>query len=235
MTIIYEDYESNINGRPINNKGRLIKTNSKGQIIFKSNGKPALNNNNNPLPIRIPQDSSKNIKKHEKTMYSYRILKIENKNGSMIEKYVKVNKDGKNMKDGENYIYLHKQTGEPISANGKKYLVNTYTGELARRSKEGERKLGNYVLNNNNNIVLKKKLSNPSSYPSLGMMRVVPVSPLGGFVQNRKKNANIYKPEIVNTSKGSFFNYTGNIPKSNQVPTRFGPVITQPKRPGLKI
>ena len=229
MSIIYEEYESNSKGRPINNKGRLIKTNSKRQIIFKSNGKPALNNNNNQLPIRIPQDSSKNIKKHEKTMYSYRILKIENKNGSIIEKYVKVNKDGKNMKDGENYIYLHKETGEPISANGKKYLVNTYTGELVRRSQEGERMLGNYVFNNiNNNIILNKKLSNPQ----LDIMRVVPDSPLGGFVQNRKKIE--YNPKIANASNGTFFNYTGPIPKSNQVPTRFGPVITQ-KKPGFRI
>jgi hypothetical protein len=47
MPIIYKDYESNKNGRPINNKGRIIKTNNNGQIIFNDKGKPVLNNDNN--------------------------------------------------------------------------------------------------------------------------------------------------------------------------------------------
>jgi len=171
MSIIYEGYESNNKGRPINNKGRIIKTNNKRQIIFNDNGNPVLNNNNNfQLPKRTTQDLSKNIKHHKKTMYSYRIIKIKNKNGTMIEKYVKVNKDGKNMKDGEKYIYLHKETSEPISGNGKKYKVNKLTKELVKTS-------NGYILENNeeiNNILPKKmaSLSITQQSPPPGMMRV---------------------------------------------------------------
>lgn len=112
MPIIYDGYESNSKGRPINNKGRIIKTNKNGQLIFNANGTPVLNNDNNfQLPKRISQYSSQNIKQHESSKHQYRIIKIENKNGAIIEKYVKVGKDGRNIKDGEKYIYLHKETG----------------------------------------------------------------------------------------------------------------------------
>ena len=104
MSIIYEGYESNNKGRPINNKGRLIKTNSKKQIIFNSNSNPVLNNDNNSLPKRISQHSSENIKKHEKTMHSYRILKIENKNGSIIVYMLLI---FQSLKSKENYHFVY--------------------------------------------------------------------------------------------------------------------------------
>jgi hypothetical protein len=234
MSIIYEDYESNIKGRPITNQGKIIKTNNTGQIIFNRNGNPVLNNKNNfQLPKRISQDSTKNIKQHDKSMHLYRIIKIENKNGNIIEKYVKVSKDGKNMKDGEKYIYLHKETGEPISSNGKKYEVNTLTGELIKTS-------NGYIFKNNkesNSNSLPKRMASlsiiPEQLPPPGMMRVRKGIPPGGFKKNRKNIPEQYIPKQTISTSGSFFNYKRNAPKSNQVPTVFGPGIT-PKKPGFK-
>jgi hypothetical protein len=159
MTIIYEGYESNHKGRPINSQGKIIKTNNKGQIIFNSKGTPVLNNNNNNFksPKRISQDSSKNIKQHEKTNFLYKI-KITNKNGVINEKFLFVNKDGKNIMDRNNKIYLNKETGEPISGNGKKkYLFNKINGKISIIA------TGYNFINNSNNsfnkiALLPKKL-----------------------------------------------------------------------------
>jgi hypothetical protein len=86
MSIIYEDYESNIKGRPITNQGKIIKTNNTGQIIFNRNRNPVLNNENNfQLPKRISQDSSKNIKQHEKSMHLYRIIKMAQQLKNMLK------------------------------------------------------------------------------------------------------------------------------------------------------
>jgi hypothetical protein len=235
MTIIYEGYETNKNGRPINSQGKIIKTNNKGQIIFNQKGNPVLRNSNNfQLPKRIPQDSSKNIKQHEKTNYSYRIIKIENKNGAIIEKYVKVGKDGRNIKDGEKYIYLHKETGEPISGNGKKYKVNKLTKELLKTKNSN-----GYILENNEEInnFLPKRMASlsiiPQQTPPPGMMRVSQGIPPGGFKGSIIKNQPQYIPQQTTSTSGSFFNYKENAQKSNQVPTVFGPSIT-PKKTGFR-
>lgn len=218
MSIIYEDYESNIKGRPITNQGKIIKTNNTGQIIFNRNGNPVLNNENNfQLPKRISQDSTKNIKQHDKSMHLYRIIKIENKNGNIIEKYVKVSKDGKNMKDGEKYIYLHKETGEPISSNGKKYEVNTLTGELIKTS-------NGYIIKRMSSLSII-----PEQLPPPGMMRVSKGIPPGGFKKNRKNIPTQYIPKQTTSTSGSFFNYKGPAISSNQVPTVFGPGIIPKK------
>lgn len=135
LSIIPEGYE-------LNNKGRLI--NASGKIVNK-NGKSVNNNENNfQLPKRIKQ----NIFQHPKSEYSYIIIQNTNKNGSVIEKFVKVNKEQKPMKDGENYIYLNKNTGEAISGNGRKYVVNKLTKELAINSN------GYIIENSSNNIFL---------------------------------------------------------------------------------
>ena len=59
MAVVYEGYESNNNGRPINSNSRIIKTTNNGQIIFNPIGTPVLNNNNFQLPKRIRQDPIK--------------------------------------------------------------------------------------------------------------------------------------------------------------------------------
>lgn len=234
-SIIYEKYESNYKGRPITNQGKIIKTNKNGQIIFNGNGNPVLNkeNNNFQLPKRISQDSSKNIKQHKNSMHLYRIIKIENKNGTIIEKYVKVNKDGKNIKDGEKYIYLHKETGEPISSNGRKYEVNTLTGELIKTS-------NGYIFKNNkenNSNFLPKRMASlsiiPEQLPPPGMMRVSKGIPPGGFRKNRKNIPEQYIPKPTTSTSDSFFNNKGPSLPSSQVPTVFGPVIT-PKKSGFR-
>ena len=93
------------------------------------------------------------------------------------------------MKNGDNYIYLNKTTGEAITGNGKKYAVNALSRELVI-TRNG------YILENNNN--------------------------------------NISFPKKVTPTSGSFFYHKGNAPKSNQVPTVFGPLPTQ-KKPGFKV
>jgi hypothetical protein len=144
MTIIYEDYESNKNGRPINNKGRIIKTNNKRQIIFNKNGNPVLNNDNNfQLPKRISQDSSKNIKQHPKSGHFYSTITYKNSNG-ITEKFVYVSKNGIQIKDKDKDIYLNKITGDIISGNGKKYVLDPVTKTL-RKNRNG------YIFEDNSN------------------------------------------------------------------------------------
>ena len=136
MSTIYEDYESNNTGRPVTSNGQLIKTNNNRRIIYNPNRTPVLYRNNNLKLLNInPSDSSKNIKQHESSKHQYRIIGTKNKNGGIIYKFVLVNKDGQNIMDGENYIYLNKNTGEPISGNGNKYKYNSSSGKFVKIDK----------------------------------------------------------------------------------------------------
>ena len=132
-------YESNSTGRPVTSNGKIIKTNNNRRIIYNNpNGTHALYRNNNLKLLNInPSDSSKNIKQHESSKHQYRIIGITNKNGGIIDKFVLVNKDGQNIMDGENYIYLNKNTGEPISGNGNKYKYNSSSGKFVKIDKLG--------------------------------------------------------------------------------------------------
>jgi len=186
FSIIPEDFELNNKGRPVNASGKILQINNTGQVVYEK-GNPVYNeNNNDQLPKRIRKNI--NILQHPQSGYSYTIIKNKNKNGIEIEKFVKLNKEQKPMKNGDNYIYLSKETGEAITGNGKKYAVNALSGQLVRNR-------NGYILKNNNNI----------SFPQ----KVTPIP-------------------------GSFFYHKGNAPKSNQVPTVFGPLPTQ-KKPGFKV
>ena len=186
LSIIPEYFELNNKGRPVNASGKILKINNTGGVVYK-NGNPVYNNNIDQLPKRIRKNI--NILQHQNSEHSYIIIKNKNKNGIEIEKFVKVNKQQVPIKDGDNYIYLNKITGEAITGNGIKYAVNKLTGELSI-NKNG------YILENNNN--------------------------------------NISFPQKVTPTSGSFFYHKGNAPKSNQVPTVFGPLPTQ-KKPGFKV
>lgn len=134
--IIPEEFELNKNGRPVNKYGKRVNINySTGLVIT-----------NNQIPQKIKRKN--NIFEHPQSQYSYIIIKNTNKNGKEIERYVKLNKEKKPMKDGDNYIYLHKETGMPITGNGKKYKVNSLSKELYK-TKNG------YIKeeSNNSNII----------------------------------------------------------------------------------
>lgn len=151
FSIIPKDFELNKDGRPVNASGKILQINNTGGVVYK-NGNPVYNNNNiDQLPKRIRKNI--NILQHEKSGHSYIIIKNKNKNGIEIEKFVKLNKEQQPMKNGDNYIYLNKITGEAITGNGRKYTVNKLTGELSR-NKNG------YILeNNNNNISFPQKVT----------------------------------------------------------------------------
>jgi hypothetical protein len=133
------------------------------------------------------------------------------------------------MKDGEKFIYLHKETGEPINSNGKKYEVNTLTGELIKTSNR-------FIFKKNkesNSNFLPKRMTSLSIIPPPGMMRVSKGIPPGGFIKNIKNNTTQYIPKQTTSTSGSFFNYKGPAISSNQVPTVFGPGII-PKKTGFR-
>jgi hypothetical protein len=145
LPTIPEGYELSNKGRPVNKNGRILKTNITGQVVYK-NGKPMYENENN---FELPQRIKQNIKTHPKSEHSYMIIKNKNKNGIEIEKFVKVNKNGKIIEDRGKYIYINKETGEAITGNGKKYVVNKLTGELVKNR-------NGYILNSNLNTFPQK-------------------------------------------------------------------------------
>ena len=103
-SIIYE------NGKPIRRKISKIKVNLSGQYE-KSNGKNVILEEYSYLV----NNKGQAVFKHPKSEHSYIIIQNKNKNGEVIDKFVKVNKEKKPMKDGENFIYLNKKTGEAIN------------------------------------------------------------------------------------------------------------------------
>ena len=142
-SIIYE------NGKPIRRKISKIKINSSGQYE-KSNGKNVILEEYSYLV----NNKGQAVFKHPKSEYSYIIIQNKNKNGEVIDKFVKVNKEKKPMKDGENFIYLNKKTGEAINNNGKKYKLNI-NGQMYLTNK------GYIKINNNNNNSLPKRSQQP--------------------------------------------------------------------------
>ena len=62
LNIIHEGLETGKNGKPVNNKGRRIKTNTTNQIVYNSEGKLVYNNNNNNINNNniLPKKTPKN-------------------------------------------------------------------------------------------------------------------------------------------------------------------------------
>jgi hypothetical protein len=169
---IPEGFELNNKGIPVNSNGKRLKINNTGKVVYK-NGKPVYENENE-TNFQLPKRIKQTILQHSKSKHSYIIIK--NKNG--IEKFVKVNKEQIPMKDGDNYIYLNKETGIPITGNGKKYKVNSFTSELAKNR-------NGYILQESNNSnILPKRMNQPSTVPSPDMMRVKEQLHPGGFIGN---------------------------------------------------
>ena len=214
--IIPEDFELNKEGRPVNSNGKRLKINNTGKVVYK-NGKPVYENENeNETNFQLPKRIKQNILQHPKSKNSYIIIKNKNKNGIEIEKFVKVNKEQMPIKDGDNYIYLNKENGIAITGNGRKYVVNSLTSELSKNRN------GYIIEKSNNSNILPKRMNQPSTIPSPGMMRVEKQLPPGGFIGNRKPkpNSSVFVPKKSNNSSnfGSMFT-SGPAPKSNQVPT----------------
>ena len=173
----------------------------------------------------ITSEEDMKIYKHEKTGYNYIIKQISNKNGSIIEKFVKVNNEKKPMKNGNKFIYLNKNTGEAINGNGKKYVVNNASRNLFKGS-------NGYVLEQSSNsfsLPPRKKNTGPQPGPQPGpppgMMRINKGLPPGGFRSGKKPNKVQYGRMQFNAppEHGSFINYTGPRINSNQPNTIFGP------------
>lgn len=149
---------------------------------------------------------------------------------------MKVGKDGRNIKDGEKYIYLNKETGEPISGNGKKYKVNTLNGELIKNS-------NGYILENNEEInnILPKRMASlsiiPQQSPPPGMMKATQSLPPGGFIGNRLPISHVFVPKGSNnlSYSGSMFT-SGPAPPSKLVPTVNAKNVLQKKtfKPGFR-
>jgi len=96
---------------------------------------------------------------HEKSGYKYKIVELKQNNGN-VKKFVYVNKNGNPVMDKDNYIYLNKSTGDIITGNGKKYVVNKLTKQLARNS-------NGYIIEENNNSFsgLPRRIKNLSIAP----------------------------------------------------------------------
>ena len=217
LNTIYEGFEHNKNGNPINSNGKIIQRNKNGKIVYNNNGKPVLQENTvNPLPRRIIET----VLQHPKTGYYYIVRKIQNKSGSNTEKFLKVNKNKKMpIQNGNEFIYLNKNSGEPINKNGRKYFVNNLTNELVK-TKNG------YIKKeeSNSNLLLGKKKPQPtqSPQPPPGMMRLEKEHGPGGFKKNRPTPTYKFVTRTSTNSTRSFLN-SGPARKSNQVPTVFGP------------
>jgi len=165
---------------------------------------------------------------HEKSGYKYKIIDFKQNNGN-VKKFVYVNKNGNPVMDKVNYIYLNKSTGEIITGNGKKYVVNKLTKQLVK-TRNG------YIIkenNNNNNffglpprmtdLSIPPKNPQNSQLAPPGMIRVNQSSPQVGFIGNQKPNSHVFVPKGSNNPSytGSMFN-SGPAPPSTLVPTVLG-------------
>jgi hypothetical protein len=177
---------------------------------------------------------------HEKSGYKYKIIDFKQNNGN-VEKFVYVNKNGKPIKDKDNYIYLNKNTGDIITGNGKKYVVNRLTKQLAITPT-------GYKLeeNNNNSFELPRRMASLSIAPTnqqnsqqapAGMMRDIKGLPPGGFIGNRLPISHVFVPKGSNnlSYSGSMFT-SGPAPPSKLVPTVNAKNVLQKKtfKPGFR-
>ena len=110
-----------------------------GNFLLQKKQNSRQNNNNIILPRRM----IKTIQQHPKSGHFYSTITYKNSNG-ITEKFVYVSKNGIQIKDKDKDIYLNKITGDIISGNGKKYVLDPVTKTL-RKSSNG------YIFEANNN------------------------------------------------------------------------------------
>ncbi len=85
-------------------------------------------NYNNPLPPKI----KKNIQQHPVSGHFYIKITYTNHNGKVNEKFIYVSQNGIEIKDKGKDIYLNKNTGEIITGNGKRYVVDPHNKTLVK-------------------------------------------------------------------------------------------------------
>ena len=234
---IYEGFEHNNKGNPINSNGKIIQRNKNGKIVYNKNGKPVFQENTeNPLPRRIknlvlqenplPRRIIETVLKHPKTGYYYIVRKIQNNSGSTTEKFLKVNQNKIPIKNGNELIYLNKNSGEPINKNGRKYVVNKLTTKELVKTKNGyikEEEESNIQFPGRISQTRQPTKTNQPILPPPGMMRVETDYRPGGFVSQRNKKINQFVPRISNPNPTRSFLNSGPAPESKQVPTVYGP------------
>lgn len=133
LKTIHEDFYVNKNGKPVNNKGRRVKTNNKGQVVYNNNGNPVYNNNGNPvnnnnknnneLPKRII------IKQHPVSKFSYIIEKNRE-----IEKKIKLDSKGYPERYSNGRPVILGEHGYPVNNKGQILSFDQKTGDLKRNS-----------------------------------------------------------------------------------------------------
>lgn len=220
---IYEGFEHNNKGNPINSNGKIIQRNKNGKIVYSNNGKPVLQENTvnpvlqentvNPLPRRIIET----VLQHPKTGYYYIVRKIQNKSGSNTEKFLKVNQNKMPIQNGNEFIYLNKNSGEPINKNGRKYVVNKFTKELVKTKngyiKEEEESNIKFPRRRISQTNQPTKTNQPTSTPP-GKMRIEQDHSTGRFKYNIKKTTNELVTRKSNHTR-SFLN-SGPAPQTIQ-------------------
>jgi len=149
LPIIHEELELNKNDRPINSKGRRLKINKTGQLVYNNNGNPVYNNgnpvynngnpvysnngNNNQLPKKIK------IQIHPVSKFSY----IIEKNGE-VEKKIKLDSKGIAERYSNGRPVILGENGYPYNNKGQILKFHQITGDLSKN------KNGNpYVYNPN--------------------------------------------------------------------------------------
>ena len=178
---------------------------------------------------------------HEKSGYKYKIIVLKQNNGN-VEKFVYVNKNGNPIMDKDNYIYLNKSNGDIITGNGKKYVVNRLTMQLARNR-------NGYIIEEKNNnfsglpermkgLSIAAKNQQKSQQAPEGMKRAAQMLPPGGFIGNRKPISHVFVPKGSNNSSYPESMFTaGPAPPSTLVPTVIAKNVLPPKKtfkPGFK-
>ena len=184
---------------------------------------------NNPLPRRMIQNKIK----HPMSGHFYSTMTYTNHRGNLIKKFVYLNQNGIQVKDKGKYIFVKKETGEPISGNGKRYEVNNETKELKKNSN------GGFILKNNYNNSSQKKMENLSIEPkNLNSQQAPPSMMIAesktykvGFKENMMPNSPVFVPRKSNNPSvpGSMFT-AGPGKQINEVPTVFAKNVVQKKK-----
>ena len=190
-------------------------------------------NNNNPLPRRMVQNKIK----HPMSGHFYSTMSYTNHRGNIIKKFVYLNQNGIQVRDKGKYIYVNKETGEPISGNGKRYEVNNETKELKKNSN------GGFILENNYNNSL-QKIENLSIKPKKlekappSMMIAKSKTYNVGFKGNMIPKSLVFVEQKSNNQSGLGSMFTAGPGKQiNEVPTVYATNKVSIKKftPGFKI
>lgn len=120
-----------------------------GNFLLKKKQNSGQNNMNNILPKRM----IKTIQQHPKSGHFYSTITYKNSNG-ITEKFVYVSQNGTQIKDKDKDIYINKITGDIISGNGKKYVLDPLTKTL-RKNRNG------YIFEDNNSQLPQRTNNSP--------------------------------------------------------------------------